>query len=157
MWQKQYVEIIVYKLRKTDSQQAALSAAAVIGIFSWAATEKTVWAAKMLWNWSFFLSTFSMIGSAPTRVLQHLPKKDQAHCSEDDIKCALNLFLQPLSAESTKHREISWRMLWAWQCPAMLMSYSWVLFLVGYTLHILTPIFDESQAQTSYKVRPDDV
>ena len=115
----------------TQLIQAALSAAAVIGVFSWPTTEKTVWAAKMLWNWSFFMSTFSLIGSAPTRLLQHLPDKDDTVYDELKIQRALNLFLQPpaeLASLSGKigRRQISRRMLWVWQCPAMLMSYSWI-------------------------------
>ncbi|SPJ85056.1 uncharacterized protein FTOL_10942 [Fusarium torulosum] len=34
----------------------------------------------------------------------------------------------------------------------MLMSFSWVFFLIGYALHLLTPIFDPSQAEISRKV-----
>jgi hypothetical protein len=112
--------------------QAALSAAAVIGVFSWPSTEKTVWAAKMLWNWSFFMSTFALVGSAPTRLLQHLPDKHDTECDEHRMQMALNLFLRPRAKSGRPsgamgHRGICGRMLWAWQCPAMLMSYSWVL------------------------------
>ncbi|KAF2469611.1 uncharacterized protein BDR25DRAFT_304343 [Lindgomyces ingoldianus] len=113
------------------AKAAALSAAAVIGVFSWPTTEKTVWAAKMLWNWSFFMSTFSLVGSAPTRLLRHLPDEDGTEYNEHKIQMALNLFLQsqaqrPSSSGKMERRQISRRMLWVWQCPAMLMSYSWV-------------------------------
>lgn len=112
----------------------------------------------MLWDWSFFMAAFSMIGSAPTRLLQHLPETDQKDYDGDKIERASNLFLQRVS-KSTKgeKRNISRRMLWVWQCPAMLMSYSWVLFLVGFTLHILTPTFNKPQAQASWKVCEDHV
>ena len=78
------------------------------------------------------MSTFSMIGSAPTRVLQHLPEKDNDDgYDEHRTRMALNLFLQPVdksvrSGGKVEHRRISRSMLWVWQCPAMLMSYSWV-------------------------------
>lgn len=112
----------------------------------------------MLWDWSFFMATFSMIGSAPTRLLQHLPAADQKDFDEVMTERALNLFLQP-TCKSVKGnpRKISRRMLWAWQCPAMLMSYSWISFLVGYTLHMLTPAFDKPQAQDTWKVRAYDI
>jgi len=116
-----------------------------------------VWAAKMLWHWSFFMSSFALISSAHQRLLRHLPGKDDLDYDEDKIMLALNLFLQPplapadLSAK-VQPRQISRRMLWVWQCPTMLMSYSWVLFLVGYALHVLTPVFHPSQAEISPKV-----
>lgn len=77
------------------------------------------------------MSTFSLIGSAPTRLLQHLPDKDDTKYNEQNIQMALNLFLQPptkpaSSSGQMRHRQISRRMLWVWQGPAMLMSYSWV-------------------------------
>ncbi len=140
--------------------QAALSAAAVIGVFSWPTAETTVWAAKMLWNWSFFMSSFSLISSAHQRLLRHLPEGESSDCSDEKLQLALNLFLQPpvkpasLSAKP-ESRRISKRMLWIWQCPVMLMSYSWVLFLVGYALHVLTPVFGPSQAEVSSKVSQD--
>ncbi|KAI1370823.1 hypothetical protein F4677DRAFT_437309 [Hypoxylon crocopeplum] len=141
------------------SKAATLSGAAVIGVFSWPTTEKTVWAAKLLWNWSLFLSTFSLISSAHQRLLRHLPRSEQdsQEYNDDKLQLALNLFLQPpvkvasLSAKP-EARRISSRMLWIWQCPMMLMSYSWVLFLVGYALHLLTPVFDPSQAEISFTI-----
>jgi hypothetical protein len=141
----------------TQLLQAALSAGAVIGVFSWPTVEKTVWAAKMLWNWSFFMSTFSLISSAHQRLLRHLPEKDNLDYSEDKLLLALNLFLQPAVKPTSlsgkmEPRRVSRRMLWIWQCPTMLMSYSWVFFLVGYALHVLTPFFDPSQAESSSKV-----
>lgn len=81
------------------------------------------------------MSTFSLIGSAPMRLLQHLPQhlpdEDDTEINRFKIKMALNLFLQPRakldgSSDKMGHRRMSRRMLWVWQCPAMLMSYSWV-------------------------------
>lgn len=141
------------------AKAATLSGAAVIGVFSWPTTEKTVWAAKMLWNWSLFLSSFSLISSAHQRLLRHLPKSEPHGLGFNDAKLqlALNLFLQPplnIADLSVKpdQRRISSRMLWIWQCPMMLMSHSWVFFIVGYALHLLTPVFDPSQSEVSFKV-----
>jgi Zn-dependent protease len=137
-----------------------LSGAAVIGVFSWPTTEKTIWATKMLWNWSLFLSSFALIGSAHQRLLRHLPESVDEDFGEQKLRVALSLFLQPPVDEEMKPpqdggkvmRSISRKMLWFWQCPTMLMSFSWVFFLIGYALHLLTPIFDPSQAEISRKV-----
>jgi hypothetical protein len=111
----------------------------------------------MLWHWSFFMSSFALISSAHQRLLRHLPQKVDSDFNQEQIKVALTLFLQPplepisLGAK-VEERRISRKMLWVWQCPTMLMSYSWVLFLVGYALHVLNPVFDPSQAKISSKV-----
>lgn len=151
--------------RHTDSAalaQASLSGIAVVAVFSWSEVEDTVWVAKMLWHWSLILSIFALISSAHQRLLRHLPSdKFQEPFDDDKIKLALNLFLSPpvrpkgtnKNSSSQPTREISSRMVWMWQCPVMLMSYSWVLFLVGYGLHVLKPVFDPSQTHISKAVR----
>ncbi|KAK4170957.1 hypothetical protein QBC36DRAFT_350684 [Triangularia setosa] len=140
------------RFRQTKSEElrfATISGAAVIGVFSWPSTERTVWIAKMLWNWSLFMSFFALISSAHQRLLRRLPEEPSDLLSDGDLVRCLSLFLQPPVAPGDKmfNRDISARMLWFWQCPTMLMSFSWVLFLAGYTLHILTPIFDASKAE----------
>ncbi|KAH6645123.1 hypothetical protein BKA67DRAFT_542100 [Truncatella angustata] len=146
------------RFRQTKSEElkfvqgaAALCGGAVIGVFSWPSTERTVWAAKMLWNWSLFLSTFALISSAHQRLLRYLPEKDDEPFDERRLIEALSLFLRPPvpRGNNTFGRRRSNKMLWFWQCPIMLMNYSWVLFLLGYTLHLLTPVFDPSQAEMS--------
>jgi hypothetical protein len=134
----------------------------VIGGFSWPEIENTVWAAKMLWHWSLVLSIFALISSAHQRLLRHLPSdRFQENFDDGKIQLALNLFLSPpahpkvLDRNSPKHarRRASLRMIWSWQCPTMLMNYSWVLFFVGYGLHVLKPIFEPSQTKISKTVR----
>lgn len=116
----------------------------------------------MLWHWALILSIFALISSAHQRLLRHLPSdKFQDDFDDAKIKLALNLFLSPpvqgkaLDQTSPKQwrRRASRRMLWMWQCPTMLMNYSWVLFLVGYGLHVLKPVFDPDTAETSKTVR----
>ena len=103
------------------------------------------------------MSCFALISSAHQRLLRHLPEirkteeKEQLEYDKEKVPAALNLFLKPASV-TTKQRAVSMRMLWVWQCPTMLMSYSWVFFLIGYALYILTPVFDASQAEVSWKV-----
>lgn len=106
----------------------------------------------MLWHWSFFMSCFALISSAHQRLLRHLPRTaEDVDFGKDRLAVALNLFLQLPTAPpaETDYRRMSMRMLWVWQCPTMLMSYSWVFFLAGYALHVLSPIFDPAQADIS--------
>lgn len=144
------------EMRSHWYKQATLSGVAVIGAFSWSDTASTVWVAKMLWHWTLTLSIFALVSSAHQRLLRHLPSDKFQDFDDDKIKLALNLFLSPpvQTNASTRQpkRRASWRMIWIWQCPTMLMSYSWVLFLVGYGLHIMKPIFEPVRTNTSRKV-----
>ncbi|KAK0666619.1 hypothetical protein QBC41DRAFT_280517 [Cercophora samala] len=146
------------RFRETKSEElafATISGAAAIGVFSWPSTERTIFIAKMLWNWSLFLSFFALISSAHQRLLRLLPSDQSDDFSDADLARCLSLFLQPPVPEppgqggkkGVVHREVSRRMVWFWQCPTMLMSFSWVFFLMGYTLHLLTPVFDVSLAE----------
>jgi hypothetical protein len=106
----------------------------------------------MFWNWGLFLSLFALISSAHQRLLRYLPEKEDQDFDDQQLEVALSLFLQPLVERSGQKRRISRKMLWFWQCPTMLMSYSWVFFITGYALHLLSPLFDPDQADMSRKV-----
>ena len=104
----------------------------------------------MLWHQSLILPISALIISAHQRPLRHLPsEKFQEPFDDDKTKLALNPFPSPpvhpkgskKNPSSQPTREISSRMVWMWQCAVTLMSYPWVLFLVGYGLHVLKPVF----------------
>lgn len=88
----------------------------------------------MFWHWSLTSSIFSLIGSAQDRLLAEFPT-DPSDCSAErseskqDLEAILPLVLGRM-------------MFWVWQTPIMLMSYAWALFLVGYFVLILVPLFD---------------
>lgn len=64
------------------------------------------------------------------------------------VRKTLRLMLKPSSTptqvtDSGPDRvrlEADPKMVWVWQSPLMLMSFSWVTFLVGYELYLLTPL-----------------
>jgi hypothetical protein len=116
----------------------------VVGVFSWPAAEKTFWVAKMLWHWSFASSVFSLISSAQLRLLDRIP----SDLGSGNGQRFLGLFL----TLGTTHRA-SWKMTWVWQCPTMLMSYSWMLFLVGYAIHVLDPVTGGNREDMDKTVR----
>ncbi|CAG1986056.1 unnamed protein product [Fusarium graminearum] len=147
------VSLVQFRRLKTEELRfvqggATLSGAAAIGVFSWPTTEKALWATKMLWNWGLFFSLFALISSAHQRLLRHLPEKFDQEFDDQQFEVALSLFLKPVVGQQRSAREVSCRMLWFWQCPIMLMSYSWVFFVNGYVLHLLSPVFDTSGAET---------
>ena len=44
-------------------------------------------------------------------------------------------------------------MMFLWQCPTMLMSYSWTLFIIALTLHVLRPFLLRQAWSDDSKVR----
>ncbi len=69
------------------------------------------------------------------------------------LKNILRLLLRPMRSDGESVPgavlllEPDVKMIWVWQTPMMLMSLSWVTFLVGYELYILTP-FTEGKGWT---------
>lgn len=44
--------------------------------------------------------------------------------------------------ESRTQVKVRWNMVFTWQAPIMLMSYSVVFFLLGLTIFVITPLYD---------------
>lgn len=94
-----------------------------------------------------------MISSTQQRFLEQFPQSEDGYNSEV-IQILLELLLQPSinitfgDTENTprqNNREISMHMLWIWQTPMMLISWSWMFFLLGLLLHILTPVIRRNE------------
>ena len=136
-----------------------MSAAAVIGVFSWPSAEKSFWLAKMFWHWSLIASFFSLISSAQQRLLRELPQQAPGAVVDDDrmqnlVQASLQLVLSSDPTHKKDAQPPSLQMIWVWQSPTMLMSYAWMLFFLGYALHILTPVFEELQGDWSRMTIP---
>ncbi|KAI0151685.1 hypothetical protein GGR57DRAFT_179346 [Xylariaceae sp. FL1272] len=134
----------VFRVRKSAEisfarNAATLSAAAYLAIFSWPPVETTPWPAKLFWHWGLVLSIFSLISSVQSRLLSVFPHPD---CGGNDQAAShvLDVVLRSDHSPSSGQRERSIALLWMWQCPTMLMSYSWLFFVVGYVIHILRPL-----------------
>lgn len=81
-------------------------------------------------------------------------------CDDDDeeqLKEFLRFFLQPRhrlhkhDAEEGKNPSplvLDWKLAWVWQTPMMLMSFSWLCFVLGYFLYFLTPLLAQSDGTT---------
>jgi hypothetical protein len=79
---------------------------------------------------------------------------------EEQLKQFLRFFLRPRhrlhkrNAEEEKADSMlvpDWKLAWVWQTPMMLMSFSWVCFLLGYLLFFLTPLVAQSDGATYAK------
>jgi hypothetical protein len=48
--------------------------------------------------------------------------------------------------------DVRWNMVFTWQAPIMLMSYSSILFLMGLTIYVITPLYDGRAFDVESKV-----
>jgi hypothetical protein len=122
------------------------------------------------------LSFFSLISSVHKRLLEAMLDLSQTDTSPHDIHIASRLVVWAASARGpsddvyTKSAidndmsltmddlariKLSWRsiaMVYLWQTSMMLMSWSWVAFLVGLTLHVIRVLLPWDPANADNKV-----
>lgn len=129
--------------------------------------ENSFWLARTFWYWSLFLSIFALISASSGRLLAYLPDSPNSSHSDTHLRELLGLMLEfprekpakkvsmTTANASPASRQVdvsptkgvrSWRKVFFWQNPMMLMSWSWVTLFVGLALHVLTPlIMDNGQ------------
>ncbi|KAK8022094.1 hypothetical protein PG993_012861 [Apiospora rasikravindrae] len=138
---------------------ALLASAAVIGVFSWPGTATSFWLCPTLWYSSLWLSIFALISSSQLRLIEQLPRTTEVANSlgnEDVYRLMLSVVRRDRNNETERTLEgnlppcfkADAALTWVWQSPVMLMSYSWVLFLVGYLCYIVTPLIPRSWEAT---------
>jgi hypothetical protein len=109
---------------------------------SWSDAAETFWLANVLWQCSFFFSIFALVSSYQERLLEEIRRAGESNAAMDS---ALRVVLISSGAEDAEKGEketlrSSKRLMFLWQTPMMLMHYSWLTFLVGYELYLLTPL-----------------
>lgn len=144
----------------THTLQSTLCAALTVTIFSWPSITATLWVARGLWYSTLFLSIMALVASTQETTLLDSMGLTKSHLeiNSEILQRILSLLLAPKGPSRTKDktdvgleegilrdvagRRPSWIMLFIWQCPSMLMSYSWVLFVAALTLHVTTPLIE---------------
>ena len=152
-----------YRLQgQLHSLQCAVLAAAVIGSFSWSGLEEAYWLAPALWHSSLVISILGILLSAQQlTVLDLLGQPQQLVKVEGPVehlpaaRIKIGRFLPLMLTEVVNHREPRglpsasdvvnrwtprWKMVFAWQCPAMFMSYATSLYLGGLTVYVCSPL-----------------
>ena len=140
--------------------KSTLSAIAVIGIFSWQGIGDSFWVARVFLYWSLLFATFSLISSTVDQLLECIPGlDDETFYRGDGLSATLSLFvhtrtsnLKNGSESSPKSHKPKWAMAYVWQCPVMLMSWSWVYFTAGFVLHISTAVIPQRDEQHEVQV-----
>jgi hypothetical protein len=118
------------------------------------------WVARVFLYWSLSFSFFSLISSTIDQLLEFIPAPDDETVAEKDHAAILSLLVHPKALTSEPSSESlpnvyrpKWLMVYVWQCPAMLMSWSWVLFYAGFILYILTPVIPHERGMHDIQVR----
>ena len=135
--------------------QCAIIAAAVIGSFSWANVPDPYWLASALWFCSLAFSILGILLSAQQLGVLDLlgvpPKRAGARSAKQRIRRFLPLMLTEVTSQidQTRYHNSAgmvgiwrprWKMVFTWQCPVMFMSYSVLLYAVGLTIYVCSPL-----------------
>lgn len=131
-------------------------------MFSWPSITESFWVARVFLYWSLSFSIFSLISSTIDQLLEWVPTPGDDTLSERDCEAALSLLICPRAlfaasgtdlAQDLKLYRPKWSMVYVWQCPVMLMSWSWILFYTGFLLSILTPVIPDASQPHETQVR----
>ncbi|KAF2471779.1 uncharacterized protein BDR25DRAFT_285382 [Lindgomyces ingoldianus] len=149
-------EISRWRARKLTELQfisiaCAIVAAAVIGAFSWNTVVDAYWLAHALWHGSLVLSILGILLAAQQIAILYalgpLPRVTKPDQADAAIQRYSPLLLSKASkqifqveSQSKKSVQPRKKMVFIWQCPMMLMSYSVTAFLAGLTILVCTPL-----------------
>lgn len=131
----------------------------MIGTFSWPTSSEVFWLSRLFWYCSLWFSVFALVGFSHQRLIDALPGQD-LHVGTDafektQIESALRLVLSKRSNTRPQQEDpengpynqrsfvFDWALAYVWQYPLMLLSYSWLFFLLGYGIYILNPMLPE--------------
>ena len=147
--------------------KGALSAGAVIGIFSWTNVPMTYWLAQALFYSSLSLSVWAVItASQQTTLINALRPTDKLQLEEvystaqiilrfrtdlDDIEGYASSYYRGPESLGRK----GWtamNILYVWQSPLMLMSWAWFSLLVGLTLHVCSPLIAGNASRDEVRI-----
>ncbi|CAI6335460.1 unnamed protein product [Periconia digitata] len=132
-------------------------AAAVIGAFSWDTVQHTYWLTHGFWHSSLVLSTLGILLSASqAAALQSLgpasiPKRIHA-LEPDRAKVTIARYSPLLISDTPTGFVPRKKMLFTWQGPIMLMSYSACLFLAGLTVLVCSPLIMREGRGPGYNI-----
>ena len=138
-----------------NGKKATISAAANIGIFSWPDVPTAYWLARSLFFMSLSLSVAAVILGHQHRSIFSI--QPDIHLANQDVllKIAYSVLgcrksfgdeeeSRPKGGFPSEQPRLSkWALrnsTFLWQCPLMLMSWAWVTFTWGLSIHIITPL-----------------
>ncbi|KAL1872364.1 hypothetical protein Daus18300_004334 [Diaporthe australafricana] len=149
-----------WQTRKLDEYRfvqlsGSLLAAAVIGSFSWPIPDTIHWLGPALWYASLIMSFCAVLLSSSEHFLFAAIRDSTQH---PDIRRRLSMIMEisggrpETCCKPPVRAQVRWNMVFTWQAPMMLLSYSLIAFVMGLTICVLTPLYDGRDYDDSCKV-----
>jgi len=139
------------------NEKCTFLAAAVIGAFSWNTVQTAFWLTHGLWYSSLIFSILGILLSATQIAALHLlgplpiPKRNRAF-KLNRAKAAIAKYSPLLVSKTVSGNVPRKKMLFTWQGPVMLMSYSVCSFLAGLTILVCSPLIRREGWGPGYNV-----
>ncbi|KAL2292875.1 hypothetical protein FJTKL_07928 [Diaporthe vaccinii] len=154
-----YQRLHQWQTRKLDEYRfvqlsASLLAAAVIGSFSWPIPETIHWLSPA--SWRRLNMVVRIKDGAPGDLLISTAAPPEPAVQP---QAAAQATTGPTGGQNTVspgpppvRAEVRWNMVFTWQAPMMLLSYSLIGFVMGLTICILTPLYDGRNFDVACKI-----
>ena len=95
------------------------------------------------------VSLLMLIGELPENPAETSSKSLRRHLGQILVERPIR---RGSSVEATRENRmqwsISWRLIFAWQCPMMFFGYSTLLYFIGLTVIVCTPLIQEKTGPT---------
>ncbi|KAF2464796.1 uncharacterized protein BDR25DRAFT_319053 [Lindgomyces ingoldianus] len=153
-----------WRTRKRD-ELAFVSGVTITAIvtasFSWPVIQDSYWLASGVWYASLMtsvcgilisaqqVSLLTLVGDLPVDPLAASSKTIQRHLNQILIDCQPPIRDSDEAAhEYSQQWVLSWKQIFTWQCPMMFFGYSTLLYFVGLTVIVCTPLIEERKGPT---------
>ncbi|KAK8138124.1 hypothetical protein PG984_001504 [Apiospora sp. TS-2023a] len=150
-----------------------LLSGAVIGCFSWTPRDKEHWLGPAAWYSCLILSLFAiLLSSSEAFIFSNIRAPAPTLTEHGPVSSPLSVEVSMIihidrggsrtEQEAEGRREtvaatapslvpparalVRWNMVFTWQAPIMLLSYSVVSFLVGVTVYVCTPLYTDNDS-----------
>lgn len=117
----------------------------IIEALGWDGVNESHWVVRGSWYISILLSLFSVVLGAQQTVLNDTRTRD-------DLYIPWRKLCPAVESDRKDHQRPNWALVLAWQGPLMFLSYSLVMFMVGLTAYIITPVARKQKWDDDAKV-----
>jgi hypothetical protein len=124
--------------------------AIITASFSWPVIVDSYWLASGVWYGSLMTSVCGILIAAQQvsllMLIGELPE-DPTNTSSKSLRRHVSQILVELPKPEANGEDrmrwcISWRLIFAWQCPMMFFGYSTLLYFIGLTVIVITPLIE---------------
>ncbi|KAF2176807.1 hypothetical protein K469DRAFT_755439 [Zopfia rhizophila CBS 207.26] len=152
-----------WRTRKKDElifvSVAGIAVTAIVtASFSWPSIQDSYWVASAFWYVSLMtsvcgiliaaqqISLLTLIGDLPEDPLAASSKKIKRHLNQLLVECPSRPRNSDEAAqEYLQQWQLSWKLIFTWQCPMMFFGYSFLCYFIGLTVVVCTPLVNKEK------------